>query len=215
MFIYQLPISLYSFKLRLAIALKGATLELRTPPGGTYRSAEFRAINPAGTIPTLIDDDFTLTESDAIIEYLDDMNVGAALLPADPQQRARARMMSRWCDMRLEPAVRALFAMVKPDSRNPESIAAADARIAAALDLLEQALDDEGPYALGARAGLPDCGLTASLVWLAEFSGPLKLTAQPGHKVSRTLAAMNANDTVAGEIGSYRTLAADWIKSRT
>ena len=60
MYVIELPISLYSFKLRLAIALKGASIEGREPPGGTYRSAEFRKINPAGTIPVLVDGDFIL-----------------------------------------------------------------------------------------------------------------------------------------------------------
>ncbi|MCA3514127.1 MAG: glutathione S-transferase N-terminal domain-containing protein, partial [Rhodobacter sp.] len=55
MHIYQLPISLYSFKLRLALKLKGLDIELRDPPGGSYRSPDNLAINPAGTIPALID----------------------------------------------------------------------------------------------------------------------------------------------------------------
>ena len=70
MLIYQLPISLYSFKLRLALRLKGIEIEMREPPGGGYRSDAYRAINPAGTIPALVDGQGLLAETDAIIEYL-------------------------------------------------------------------------------------------------------------------------------------------------
>ena len=92
MHIYQLPISLYSFKLRLAIKLKGLHIELRMPPGGTYRSAEFRRINPAGTIPALIDGTLILSETDAIIEYLESKRYGGHV--SKPRRRPRLRLGS-------------------------------------------------------------------------------------------------------------------------
>ncbi len=211
MIIYELPISLYSFKLRLAIALKGATIELRAPPGGTYRSPEFRAINPAGTIPTLVDGDFVLSESDAIVEFLDDVHAGTRLLPADPQLRARTWMLSRWCDLRLEPHVRSLFPVVKAATRDTSSIAAADERIAAALALIETALDDEGRYALGAEPGLVDCGLMASMAWLAELAPALKLSARPGEKLARAADVLQKNLVTSAEIEAYRTLVRKWV----
>jgi len=213
MYIYEMPLSLYSFKLRLAITLKGATLELRLPPGGSYRTAEYRAINPAGTIPALVDGEFVLSESDAIVEYLDDMQVGSALLPSDPQQRARARMMSRWCDLRLEPVVRSLFPSLKATIRDAAFMAAADDRIAAALALFEKALDDKGPYALGAKPGLLDCGLTASTVWLSELTPALSLSARPGQKLTRSIEALQNNPTTSSEIAAYRVLAKKWASA--
>ena len=211
MIIYELPISLYSFKLRLAIALKGATVELRAPPGGTYRSPEFRAINPAGTIPALVEGDFVLSESDAIVEYLDDIHAGARLLPSEPKLRARTRMLSRWCDLRLEPQIRLLFAAVKAATPDTASIAATDSRIAAALALIETALDREGPYALGAEPGLADCGLTACATWLAELAPALSLSARPGEKLVRSADALQKNPVTSAEIEAYRTLARKWV----
>lgn len=211
MYIYELPISLYSFKLRLAIALKGIAIEGRMPPGGSYRSTEFRDINPAGSIPALVDGDLTLAESDAIVEYLDDRNVGEALLPSNPQLRARTRMMSRWCDLRLEPNVRMLFPMVKPAGRDAGIIASADTRISAALALFEQTLDDEGPFALGAEAGLVDCGLVASLAWLSAIAPTLGLAAKPGRRIARTIGAMRASDATAEMIEAYQALVANWV----
>ncbi|MFA6265883.1 MAG: glutathione S-transferase family protein [Pseudolabrys sp.] len=214
MYLYELPISLYSFKVRLAIALKGASIELRAPPGGTYRSPEFRAINPAGTIPALVDGDFVLAESDAIVEYLDDMKCGAALLPEDPKRRARTRMISRWCDMRLEANIRVLFPMITPARRDLGIIAAADARIVAALDLFEQALDNDGPFAFGAEPGLVDCGLTAATLWLSAIAAHLPLSAKPGRKLQRTIDAMRANHTVATPIQLYEALIDGWVNEQ-
>lgn len=195
---------LYSFKLRLAIALKGSSIEGREPPGGSYRSAEFRNINPAGTIPVLVDGDFILAESDAIIEYLDDARIGSPLLPSDPKKRARTRMLSRWCDLRLEAAVRSLFPMIKSPEPDRARIAATDARIAAALELLEQSLDKEGPFSLGARPGLVDCGLVAIAMWLEGIRAKLNFSAEPGPKLARTIEAMLTHQATDEMIQSHR-----------
>jgi glutathione S-transferase len=211
MYIYGLPISLYSFKLRLAIALKGACIDTQPPPGGTYRSAEFCAINPASTIPALVDGEFVLAEVDAIVEYLDDVNVGDPLLPSEPKQRARTRMLSRWCDLRLEPHVRSFFPMIQASAWDENVIASSDAHIAAALDLFEKTLDNDGPYALGERPGLVDCGLTASLSWLYEFTPKLKLAARPGAKLARSIAALRANSSTSATIADYQDLVRRWV----
>jgi maleylpyruvate isomerase len=95
MILYQTALSSYSLKVRLALALKGCSVELREPPEGSYRSAAYRALVPAATVPALVDGRVVLTESDAIIEYVEETKKGALLLPPDPAGRARARMMSR------------------------------------------------------------------------------------------------------------------------
>lgn len=214
MHIYQLPISLYSFKLRLAMQLKGLAVEFREPPGGSYRTPEYHAINPAGTIPALVDGDLMLTETDSIIEYLEDRGEGAALFPADIAERARMRMLSRWVDLRLEAAIRSLFGQVAPAGRDPEFVAAADKRITDALVLIDGALDGVGPFMLGSVPGMADCGLVASLCWLDALVVPLGLASKPGAHMSRTLGAMAADPRVACEIAAYRTLLAAWIAGR-
>ena len=214
MHILELPISLYSFKLRLALRLKGAAVELRPPPGGTYRSPEFAQINPAGTIPTLVDGDFWLAESDAIIEHLDDVGLGAPLRPADPRLRARDRMLSRWIDMRLEPALRRLFAHVDPAKRAADQVAAADAQIGASLALIERELDQQGPFCGGAAPGLADCGLAASLCWLGRLQSPLGLASRAGPRAGRVVQALAADPRTADELARYGALLEGWLASR-
>jgi glutathione S-transferase len=214
MLIYQLPISLYSFKLRLALRLKGAAIALSDPPGGSYRSAEYRAINPAGTIPALADGDRILTESDAIIEYLDDIGFGRPLRPADPWLAARHRMLSRWSDLRLEPVVRRLFPLVAAAGRDAALLAKADAEIAAALALIEGAIDPEAAHALADRPGLADCGLAAVMAWLQPLAGALTLQAAPGPGLERVAAALAAHPDTAAEVEEYCLGVEAWIAAR-
>jgi len=214
MLIHQLPLSLYSFKVRLALRLKGIDVELREPPGGSYRSPEYRAINPAGTIPALIDGGRLIAESDAIIEYLDDIGLGQPLRPADPWLAARQRMLSRWCDMRLEPAVRKLFPFVGLAESDAVPLAEADLQLAARLELMEQGLDAEGPFAVGAMPGIADCGFAATVAWLQPLCAVLGLRAVPGPRLSCVAAGLAARPETAGEFASYRALIDDWIAER-
>ena len=56
---------------------------------GKTDTAEYRAMNPTGLVPTLQEDDFTLWESNAILRYLLPAHApGSALWPRDPHARA-------------------------------------------------------------------------------------------------------------------------------
>ena len=211
MIIYHIPISLYSFKVRLALRLKGVEIELREPPGGTYRSAAYRLINPAGTVPALVDGDMLLIESDAIIEYLDDVGLGRPLLPAAAADKARDRMLAGLSDTRLEPAVRKLFTHVAPSRRDHAAVVAFDAALAELLSLLDGFLHAEGPFTAGDRPGLADCALTATSLWLLALKKPLALAAAPGPRLSRVLAAMERHNAVAQSIADYRFGIEHWI----
>ncbi|MGL4241383.1 MAG: glutathione S-transferase family protein [Beijerinckiaceae bacterium] len=210
----QLDISLSSFKVRLALALKGLDLPLEDPPGGTYKSDAFRAINPAGTIPTLVDGDFWLAESDAIVEYLDDIGSGRLLRPDDPRRSARARMLSRWVDFRIDRELRLLFAHVAPARRDSDVVSGIDDRLAAGCRLLEEGLDPAGPFACGETPSIADCGLIACSVWLAAMAAPLALTARLGERAARTCAAMAEEPALTAPIAAYGRLVAEWVDAR-
>ena len=141
--LYATPVSVYSCKVRLALVLKDLEWTEMAPWGG-YGSTAYQAIVAQGTVPALVHNGFILAESDAIIEYLDDIGAGRPLLPVDPRERARARALSRFIDTRLEPAARALFAHVGTGQRVPDDAKALLSR-----------------YLTGATPALPDCGLWA------------------------------------------------------
>lgn len=86
-----------STRLRAALKVKGLDYEYLSYAllKGENRSADYLAKNPAGLVPSLeLDDGTVLTQSLAIIEWLEEMHPEPALLPADPVGRARVRSLS-------------------------------------------------------------------------------------------------------------------------
>lgn len=85
-----------SHRLRIALNLKGIEYEyvpvdLRTEE---HLGAAFKAVNPQGLVPALVKGDRTLTQSPAIIEWLEERYPEPPLLPADPDGRARVRALA-------------------------------------------------------------------------------------------------------------------------
>lgn len=208
MILYQSPLSTYSLKVRLALAVKGTVCDLREPPGGSYRSEAYRALVPPATVPALVDGDFVLTESDAIIEYLEDRIAGPALLPADPRDRARARMVSRLVDLRVEASLRTLFPQVR-DGRRPSSTDLEPAE--RALALVCTMMTSPGPWCCGATPAMPDFGLAAASVWLDLFRLSGTVPADPPRFAAwRTACA--GDGRIAPLVTAYRDTAVRWLE---
>jgi len=85
-----------AFRVRIALNLKGLPYESRFVhlAKGEHRKPEYGAINPQGLVPALLDDEDLLTQSLAIIEYLEETHPTPALLPKDPLGRARVRSLA-------------------------------------------------------------------------------------------------------------------------
>jgi maleylacetoacetate isomerase len=87
-----------AFRVRIALNLKGidyqpACVDLR-PPASAQRTPEFLAVNPQGLVPALQHGGTTVTQSLAIIEYLDELYPQPAFLPTSPADRAHVRAMA-------------------------------------------------------------------------------------------------------------------------
>lgn len=87
-----------STRVRLALALKGLSYDYvpvhLVKNGGEQLAPEFLALNPAGLLPVLEDAGAVLTQSLAIIEYLDETHPTPPLLPGDAVARARIRALA-------------------------------------------------------------------------------------------------------------------------
>ena len=89
-----------AYRVRIALNLKGLDYEAipihLTKGGGGQHSAEYRALNPLGRVPSLVlDSGDVLTQSLAIIDYLEETHPNPPLLPADPVQRAQVRAFAQ------------------------------------------------------------------------------------------------------------------------
>jgi maleylpyruvate isomerase len=96
--LYDTPISSACARVRIALALKGIDAERIPVSIGAQpdnRKPEYLRVNPQGLVPALLTDDGDLlTQSLAIVEYLEEMYPEPALLPASPAARARVRALT-------------------------------------------------------------------------------------------------------------------------
>ncbi len=87
-----------SYRVRMALNLKGIDHEQRfvhlVRDGGQQKAPEYLALNPQGQVPTLVHGERTLTQSLAILEYLEEVFPEPRLMPGDPDGRARVRALS-------------------------------------------------------------------------------------------------------------------------
>ena len=101
--------------------------------GFDQHKPEYLRINPNGTLPALVHDDLVLTESTAIMEYVDDAFEGPPLRPEDPYERWRMRWWGRFLDQFVGPSVSmfgwSVFVGPSVRGRDPRELKAAIDRI--------------------------------------------------------------------------------------
>lgn len=165
--LYNLALSNFAAKSRIAIYEKGLNVELVDPPGGAS-SADYKKINPLGKIPALLlDNGQVIAESELINEYLEDKYPEKPLLPKDAEGRAQVRRFTRFHDLYLEPPFRAvlvkLFGVKLEEKFIEEKIADVNTR----LDQLEAMIGSQ--WAAGSAFTLADCALAPTMFFLTTF----------------------------------------------
>jgi glutathione S-transferase len=119
----------------------------RTDAGGVFGvvdTPEYRKLNPNGRVPTLVDGDFVLWESNAIIRYLALKAGDTAIYPQDIRERARIERWLDWSLASLQPAERAMFwglVRTPPEKRNMADIEASRDASAACWTILDRHLE--------------------------------------------------------------------------
>jgi maleylacetoacetate isomerase len=181
--LYDFHLSVSSYRVRIGLALKGLpytrhALSL-SRDGGEQHSAEFRALNPQGMVPTLLDDDFVLTESLAILEYLDEIHPEPPLLPRDARTRARVRQLAQIMVSDIAPLTNLrVITYLRTSLKTNEIDRSKWFRhwLLEGLDALELWLMADGPsdgYCLGGQPTLADVCLVPLLYGARRFGLPL------------------------------------------
>lgn len=103
--LYDYPRSTAAYRVRIALQFKGLDYQSENvhliKDGGEQHKADFKAINPQALVPVLKDGDVSISQSLAIIEYLDDRYGAPYCLPQDASNRAYVRSLAQViaCDM--------------------------------------------------------------------------------------------------------------------
>lgn len=105
MIVYDHPLSPYGQKVKIALIEKGVSFEAPMPEGiGAGSSVDnFLQASPRGEVPALVDgDEVRIFDSTIILEYIEDRWPDPPLLPSEPLERARVRMIEEAMDTHYE-----------------------------------------------------------------------------------------------------------------
>ena len=167
--LYNMNLSNFATKCRIAIYDKGINVEMAPIPGGDLHSAEYANVNPLGKTPALEVDGLVIPESEVINEYLEEKFPTPPLLPKSPEDRAKVRVITRFHDLYLEPPLRALFGQMNPKTRDDKAVNEKLTELNGRLDQLEKMLPESG-FACG-EFSLADCALAPTMFFATNLLG--------------------------------------------
>lgn len=169
-----------AYRTRIALGLKGLEydqrgVDLRT---GAQRSEAFVALNPQGMVPALEVDGAVLTQSPAILEWLDEAHPRPPLLPSDPVGRAHVRAMAALigCDIHPLNNLRVGKALRENFGADQAAVNAWAGRwILPGFEALEVLIAHHGQgWCFGDAPTLADCYLIPQIYSARRFNVPLE-----------------------------------------
>jgi len=178
--LYMTPMSPNVRRVRLTAAVLGLQLEEKVLDfaKGEHKSPEYVAINPNGAVPTLVEGNFVLTESRAIMQYLASKKPESGLLPRDEQARADVTRWQFWDSSHFSPqlgtlafqrVLKQLYGMGEPDARKVDEALTNFRRFAAVLN---KRLEGK-QYVVGESLTLADLTLAPSLMYAKQSEVPV------------------------------------------
>jgi glutathione S-transferase len=203
--LYDYPASPNCRKVRIVLAEKGLAYQRRPVDisKGEHRAEDFLTINPHGKLPALQDevegDDgrrrtISVYDSTIINEYLEEAYPTPALFPANPADRAMARLLEDWADnLLIEPAgaLYAQFVFTSEARRQKTKVEEARRRSLELLRRLDEILGDGRQYLLGDYT-IADAAMTPAMAYLSQFGTPI---AEVMPKVNDWFVRLKARDS--------------------
>ena len=146
-------------------------------PYGGNREPAYLKLNPNGIVPTLVDDDFALWESNAILRYLARRERAFQFYPQDMKGRALVEQWLDWQTSVLTPVVIPLFVGVIFDKRAPADMPEVLAAVEEKLIILDAALEGH-PFLCGEGLSLAEFALGPTVYrWFLFAAGTHPLPA--------------------------------------
>jgi len=169
-----------SYRMRIALNLKEVAYEpvYVHLPSGEQRSDAFLETNPQGLVPALEEDGLTLTQSLAMLEYLDETRPEPPLLPSDPAERAQLRAMAQTIGCEIHPLnnLRVLKYLKDPMGQDQESVNTWYRHwVSLGFEALEAMVAQHGSerYCFGDRVSLADVCLVPQMFNARRFETDL------------------------------------------
>jgi maleylacetoacetate isomerase/maleylpyruvate isomerase len=172
-----------AYRVRIALELKGIAYQSvavhLVRNGGEQLSAAYRAINPSAAVPALeIDGGTILTQSLAIIEFLDETYPTPSLLPRDPLLRARARAAAQSiaCDVHPINNLRVAQYLKRTLGHSQDDVVSWMRHwMRVGFDAYARIIDQTGPFSFGASPSIADLCLVPQLYnaqrWGVDLGG--------------------------------------------
>ena len=145
---------------------------------GEHKNPEYLALNPNGAVPTLVDGDFVLTESRAIMQYLASKKPESGLLPRDEKARADVLRWQFWDASHFSPqlgtlafekVLKPMMGMGEPDQRKIDDALTNFRRFGGVLN---KRLEGK-KYVMGDALTIADLTLASSLMYARQADAPL------------------------------------------
>ncbi len=146
---------------------------------GEHKTENYLALNPNGLVPTLVDGDFKLWESQAIMTYLADRFEAESLYPKDLKARAevdrwlcwsQGHFMRAWVPFLVERFLKPVLRQVEGDEA---AVEAATPGFHAVTTILEKRLDETGSFICGDAVTLGDFALACAAGFWRKIELPL------------------------------------------
>lgn len=168
--LYSHPVSQHCRRVLALIEEAGLDMDIRhvALEAGAHVSPDYLAINPNHQVPTLVDGDVKIHESNAILRYLADKHGLSAWYPAEPGARADVDQWLDWGQCRLGPAAvdivfNTVFAGASADT---DAIARGHARLADTLPVIDAALEERA-FLTGETPTIADLAVASIVTHLA------------------------------------------------
>ena len=173
-----------SHRVRLVLAEKGIGVELVEVGDGTF-TEDLVELNPYGSVPTLVDRDLVLYNTQIIMEYLDDRYPHPPLMPVDPVERARTKLYV----YRME---RDWYSMLDDFDKGDEAKADQSRKIIRDGLTVIAPIFELKPFFMSNELTLADCTLLPLLWRLPLYDIELPAAAKPLVKYTERLFARTA-----------------------
>jgi glutathione S-transferase len=178
--LFHNPLSPNVRRVRLTAAVLGIELEEKALDfsKGEHKNPEFLALNPNGAVPTLVDGDFVLTESRAIMQYLASKKPESGLLPRDEAARADVTRWQFWDAAHFSPPLGALgfekvfkgmMGLGEPDQGKIQEALTNFRRFAGVLNTRLEGKQ----YIVGSALTIADLTIASSLMYAKQTEVPL------------------------------------------